>query len=100
MDVKLTGKHIDITDPIRRYAEEKTARLPKFYDRVQSVEVVVDRNDSHRYKLEMIAHVDGHEHFVATVKGEDVYGCIDQVVDKLERQLHDYKEKRRDQKRA
>lgn len=99
MDVTVTGKHIDITDPIRDYAREKSARLSKFYRRLSTIEVLADKHDSHSYKVELIAHVDGHEHFIASSVDADLYACIDETVDKMERQLHDYKEKQRSHKR-
>ncbi len=98
MDVIVTGRHIEITPPIRAYAEEKVSRLPRYYDRVNEIEVVADRHDSHRFAVELIVHVDGSEHFVAKGAGEDLYACIDETTDKMERQLHDHKEKRRNRK--
>ncbi len=98
MEVTVTGKHIDITDSIRQYAEDKVGRLPKFYDRITSVQVVADRYDSHRYQVELIAHVDRHDHFVATAHGDDLYACLDETVDKIGRQLHDLKDKLRNHK--
>lgn len=98
MDVKVTGKHLDITDAIRAYAQDKASRLSRFYDRLSTIEVLADKHDSHQYKIELIAHVDGHERFVASHTGDDLYACIDDTAAKMERQLHDYKEKRRNHK--
>ena len=100
MEVTVTGKHIDITDPIRQYAQEKIGRLTKFYDRITSVQAIADRYDSHRYQVELVAHVEGHEHFVATAQNDDLYACLDETVDKMGRQLHDYKDKLRNHKHA
>ncbi|WP_432799205.1 ribosome hibernation-promoting factor, HPF/YfiA family [Poriferisphaera sp. WC338] len=98
MEVIVSGKHLDVTEPIREFAEEKANRLPKFYDRVSTVEVIIDKADSHTFDAEVIAHVDGAEHFVATGKNSDLYHCIDETVHKVERQLHDHKEKLRNHK--
>ncbi|MCC6681519.1 MAG: ribosome-associated translation inhibitor RaiA [Phycisphaeraceae bacterium] len=99
MEVTVTGKHIDITDSIRQYAQEKVGKLPKFYDRITSVQVIADRYDSHRFQVELIAHVDGHEHVVASSQHDDLYACLDETVDKMGRQLHDLKDKLRNHKK-
>ncbi|MHC4367568.1 MAG: HPF/RaiA family ribosome-associated protein, partial [Planctomycetota bacterium] len=40
----ITGKHIEITEAIRAHAEEKTAKLPKYYNSITRVEVIIDGN--------------------------------------------------------
>ena len=44
----ITGKHIEITQAIREHAEEKTSKLPKYYNSINQVEVVIDGN--HRWQ--------------------------------------------------
>ncbi|MEX0655413.1 MAG: ribosome-associated translation inhibitor RaiA [Phycisphaeraceae bacterium] len=99
MEMIVTGKHIEITEPIRDYAVEKASKLPRYFDRVQEIEVIADKRENHHYEVEIIVHVEHHEAFVARNKGEDLYGCIDEAVDKMERQLTDHKEKIQDRKR-
>src|SRR3972149_1021775 len=43
MEIKVSGRHIDITAAIREYASEKVLKLPRYYDRVQEIDVVLDR---------------------------------------------------------
>ncbi|MFA9477234.1 ribosome hibernation-promoting factor, HPF/YfiA family [Phycisphaerales bacterium AB-hyl4] len=99
MEIIVSGKHIEITDPIRDYAIEKAGKMPRYFDRVQAIDVVADKRENHQYEVEMIVHVEHHEAFVAKSKGEDLYGCIDETADKMERQLTDHKEKIQDRKR-
>ncbi|GAI04449.1 unnamed protein product [marine sediment metagenome] len=40
----ISGKHIDITEAIKRHAEEKTSKFPKYYDSINHVEVIIDGN--------------------------------------------------------
>lgn len=98
MDITVTGKHMEITDAIRQYASEKASRLPRYYDRVHAVEIVAEQPDSHSFGVEFIVHVDGHEHFIARGKNVDLYACIDETSDKIERQLTDHKQKLRNRK--
>ena len=100
MIITVTGKHFDITDPIREHASQRANRLPRYFNGVSKVEVVVDKPDQRHYGVEMIVHVDGHDHVVARSKGEDLYATIDDSAAKAERQLHDHKEKLRDRQHA
>ena len=93
MDITVTGRHLDVTDPIRDYAHEKAGKLSRYFDRISKVEVVLSHRDKRTYDVEMIAHVDGHEHFVAHGRHEDVYAAVDDAQSKLERQLADHKDK-------
>lgn len=98
MDVIVSGKHLEITEPIRAYAMEKAGRLPRYFDRVIQVEIVLDKSDSRHHEVEFIVHIPNHDHIVATGKHEDLYACIDETVSKAERQLHDHKEKTKNHK--
>lgn len=93
MQIRITGrKHLEITPAIRDYAQEKAGKLQRYFNGVSEVEVVADKPDRDFF-CEMIVHVDGHDPFVGTSRHGDLYACIDQTVDKLERQLTDHKEK-------
>lgn len=100
MEVTVTGKHLEITPAIREYAQSKANKLPRYFDRVQSIEVIADRGEHHHYKVEYIVHAEHHDAFVARGRHEDLYACIDQVFDKMERQLTDFKEKLRNRKHS
>jgi putative sigma-54 modulation protein len=93
MQIIVSGKHLEITPAIKTFAEEKMNKLPHYLSTISKVEVVLGKHDAHAFEVEGIVHVDRHEHFVAKVHGEDLYGCIDGLVDKVVRQLRDYKEK-------
>ena len=49
-------------------------------------------------RVEMVVNAEHKNTFVASSDGADLYGCIDQVVHKLERQLTDHKERFRNRK--
>jgi putative sigma-54 modulation protein len=98
MEIIVSGKHLEVTEAIRQYATDKAQRFPRYYDRVASVEAVIDKPDSRHFGVELIVHVDGHEHFVASGTNVDLYAAIDETSSKIERQLHDYKEKLRNKK--
>ena len=80
------------------YAEEKTSKLPKYYNSINQVEVVIDGGQGDNTSVEIIARAEHSKVFVGTKAGEDAYRCIDIAVHKLERQLRRAKSKERDNK--
>jgi putative sigma-54 modulation protein len=96
----ITGKHIEITEAIRKHAEEKTAKLPKYYNSINQVEVIIDGGQGGKTSVEIIARGEHSKVFIVTEIGDDAYRCIDLAVHKLERQLRRKKGKERDNKHA
>jgi len=94
----ISGKHIEITEALRMHAEEKTSKLPKYYNSINQIEVIIDGNQGGNTSVEIIARAEHSKVFVSTETGEDAYRCIDMAVHKLERQLRRAKSKERDNK--
>jgi len=94
----ITGKHIEITEAVKKHAEEKTSKLPKYYDSINQVEVIIDGSEGGNISVEVIARGEHNKFFVVTEKGDDAYKCIDLAVHKLERQIRKQKEKERNHK--
>ena len=91
MQINLTGHHVDITDSLRDYVNEKFARLERHFDHINNVHVILSIE-----KLRQIAeaniHLNGGEIF-ANAEATDMYASIDSLVDKLDRQVIKHKEK-------
>jgi len=94
----ISGKHIDITEAIKSYAQEKTSRLPRYYNGINQVEVIVDGSKGGKTSVEIIARGEHSRVFVGTESGENVYKCLDLAVRKLEKQLRRKKTKERNNK--
>jgi putative sigma-54 modulation protein len=97
MQTKISSKHMDITPAIESYAAKKVEKLSRFFDRIQQIDVVIDKAKN-GYTTEIITDVEHHEPFVATSDHADLYACIDLGVDRAIRQLKDHKSKLRDNK--
>jgi len=94
MQLNITGHHIEVTDSLRNYVEEKLERLEKHFDHVNNVHVILTV-EKLRQKAEATVHVNGASLF-ADATGEDMYASIDSMVDKLDRQIKKHKEKLKD----
>ena len=97
MEIKISANHIDLTPAIEEYAEKKLEKFPRYFDRIQQVEMIIDRARS-GYTVEIIADVEHHEPFVAHSDHEDLYACVDLGIDRAVRQLTDHKSRLRDNK--
>ena len=90
MQLNITGHHIEITDPLREFVNNKFAKLEQYFDRINQVYVVLCG------KVQQIAeatvHVNGGE-LHATSEDENMYAAIDTLIDKLARQLNKHKDK-------
>jgi putative sigma-54 modulation protein len=95
----ISGKHVEITGAVKSYAEEKTSKLPKFYDVINQIEVIIDGKEGSNLAVEIIARAEHKKVFVVKEKGNDVYACIDLATHRLEQQLRKTKTKERDMKR-
>ena len=94
----ITGKHVEVTESIKAYAQEKTEKLPRYFNSINRIEVVIEGNEGGKPSVELIAGGEHSNVFVARETGEDMYACIDIAVHKLERQLRKKKEKQRNNK--
>jgi len=94
----ITGKHIEISEAIRRHAQEKTSKLPRYYNSINQIEVIVDGREGGSMSVEIIARAEHSKVFIGTEKGTDAYQCIDMAVHKLQQQLSKAKSRERDNK--
>ncbi len=103
MLLRISGKHTEIPASVKSYAMEKTSKLPKFYDVINVIEVIIDgkegSKDAGNIAVEIIARAEHKKIFVVKEKGSDVYACIDLASHKLEQQLRKAKTKERDEKK-
>jgi ribosomal subunit interface protein len=97
----ISGKHNPVSEEIKAYAQEKTAKLPRYYDGINQVEVVVDSgHGANKAAVEIIARGEHGDVFVATHTGEETRACVDGALHKLEMQLRKKKTRLRDDKHA
>ena len=91
MQLNLTGHHVDITDSLRSYVNEKFERLERHFDHINNVHVILSV-EKVRQIAEANIHLNGGEIF-ANAEATDMYASIDSLVDKLDRQVIKHKEK-------
>ena len=91
MQLSITGHHVEITDALRSYVEDKIQRIERHFDHVTNVHVVL-RVEKLQHKAEAKLHVSGGDIYAEDAQ-EDMYAAIDALVTKLDRQVLKHKEK-------
>jgi len=92
------GKNLEVPDRVRQYAERKFARLERLLD--DRTDAIVElSNESHRsatdaHIVDVQLVIDGKT-LRSTASGASYQAALDVVVDKVERQAIDFKEKPR-----
>jgi len=90
--VRVTGRHVSITEAIKDYATNKVDNLHLDYPRIIEAHVILDV-EKHRHFAEIILHCNNHITIEASSETPDMYASIDSVIDKIAQQMRKYKTK-------
>ena len=91
----IRGENIEITPAIREYAEKKVSKIERYFKDSPDATAYVNAKvyDNHDAKAEVTIPLSGGLTLRAEETSQDLYGSIDLVVDKLERQVRKHKTK-------
>jgi putative sigma-54 modulation protein len=99
MNLTISGHHLEVTPALREYVLTKLDRVTRHFDQVVDITVLLSieklREKERRQKAEVTLHVKGRDIFVEQ-SHEDLYAAIDQLMDKLDRQVCRHKDKVQD----
>ena len=95
--IEFKGRHDHISPRMKEHATGKLARLARFEQALQRIEVVADHAHENP-EMELIVHRKRGQPLVAKDRGASFSATIDLLVDKMEVQLRKEKEKRSDHK--
>lgn len=98
MQVNITGHHVELTQALRSYVENKCERLERHFEQLTNIHVVLSV-EKLRHKAEATLHLNKANVF-ASAEDEDMYAAIDDLVDKLDRQIKKHREKLTDHHRS
>ncbi|MEN9887526.1 MAG: Ribosome hibernation promoting factor [Pseudomonadota bacterium] len=96
MNLTISGHHLEVTPALRSYVTGKLDRISRHFDQVVDVKVLLSvekqKEKEKRQKAECNIHVKGSDLFAESAH-EDLYAAVDELVDKLDRQVGKYKDK-------
>lgn len=92
MNIIVNGRHLEVTPALKSYAEEKVGKFGRYLPEITEAVVTLSIEKKYRHKAEVLMRVNGMLIQAEGVTGE-IYASIDEVSEKLDRQLKKYKEK-------
>src|SRR5436305_10844889 len=98
MSVDITGRHIEITEPLRKFATDRLERLRGVIDEVLEVHFILTVEKHQRHIAEINIRT-RHDFYHAEEVSTDMYTSIAAVLDKVEKQILKSKERNVTRKR-
>ncbi len=89
-NVKVTGRHLAITDAINDYATRKIEGLHLDYPKIIEAHVILGV-EKYRHWAEVVLVCSNHITIEAREETNDLYAALDAVTDKIARQMRKYK---------
>jgi putative sigma-54 modulation protein len=91
MNIVVNGRNVDVTPALKSYAEEKITRFDKYLPKITEA-VVTLSIQKFRHKAEVLIKANGTQ-IQAEGETEELYSAIDEVTQKLDRQIKKLKGK-------
>lgn len=91
MNILVNGRHLEVTPALKSYAEGKIKKFEKYSSDITEATVTLSV-EKYRHKAEVLLKANGMLIQAESVTGE-IYSAIDEVSEKLDRQIKKYKEK-------
>jgi putative sigma-54 modulation protein len=99
--IKMTGVHLELTTAMQAIIQEKFSVLLRHNERIVRIHVRVqkehNRGTNPHFSATGQIEISGPD-IVATVKGDEAYTVLDGLVEKLDEQLRERHERRKDKR--
>ncbi len=94
MKIQISGHNIELTEALKAHIHDKSSKLSDHFQHIISMTVIltVEKAQQIAEGTVNMTHFEAH----ARAESTDMYLSIDQMLDKLEKQLQKYKEKHAD----
>ncbi|MFP5467370.1 MAG: ribosome hibernation-promoting factor, HPF/YfiA family [Gammaproteobacteria bacterium] len=96
MNLTISGHHLEVTPALRGYVTSKLERISRHFDQVVDIKVLLTvdnlKEKDQRQRAECNIHVKGKDLFAESAHA-DLYAAVDDLADKLDRQVLRYKDK-------
>ena len=96
MNLTINGHVLEVTPALRGYVTSKLERISRHFDQVVDIRVLLKvdnlKEKALRQRAECNIHVKGRDLFAESAHA-DLYAAVDELADKLDRQVLRYKTK-------
>ena len=87
--VRLTGRHITVTEAMEDYIRRRLATLHLDYPRIQEIHAILS-HEKYRHRVDIILRCNWHITIKTSAETDDMYASIDRAVDRTARQMRKY----------
>ena len=93
MKIHITGRQLEVTDPLKMLIESKLGKLERFIDGITDIHVTLSV-EKYRQRAEVQVHSRGNTYLTAVEESDDLYASIQQVIEKIHAQARKQHAKR------
>jgi putative sigma-54 modulation protein len=88
MNITISGRKIDVTQPLRQHTKEKIKKASKYTDKIIDVHVIMSM-ERYLHVVEITFNLEGQTIFAKELS-RDMYSSIDSAMNKIVKQLRKY----------
>ncbi len=93
MNRSITGRHFELTEPIKNYAEAAVDGLSKYNLDITSANTVISSSEKKGFAVEFIVNLKDKNTIVITQVDKDVYAAIDLAIERVKKSLRRHADK-------
>ncbi|MFO0940518.1 MAG: ribosome-associated translation inhibitor RaiA [Pirellulales bacterium] len=93
MQVNVSARHGSLSAHDQEVIREKSEKVRRIFDRVNSIQVTVDFQHHDKLHVEINVSAEHSEDFVSSAEANTVLSALDSAIGKIEQQLRKHKEK-------
>ena len=91
MNIKISGRHFQLTDALKKHVEKKLKTVDRFYDGINDVHVILEVTSGTNH-----VHIQvrgNHIKLDSRSKSHDIYSAFDEAFDSFEIQVRKFKDR-------
>ena len=93
MKRSITGRHFELTEPIKNYAEAAVDVLDKYNLDITMANTVISSSEKKGFTVEFIVNLKDRNTIVITQNDKDVYAAIDLAIERMKKSLRRHADK-------
>jgi len=93
VQLSISTRHGHLSESTQEKIKAKADKLIHFYERLSSIELIVDLNDQQLPKVDVKVSAEHKHDFVSHSQGENLLGAVEDALHKIEQQLRKYKKR-------
>lgn len=93
MQIQVTARHGHLSDETHDRVKAKTEKLLRHFDRLMSIEVIVDLQDSNKPRVDVLVSAEHKHDFVGHDQSTNLMTSVEAAIHKVDQQVRKYKER-------